>query len=46
MIPRRQVDGTDDAKDYSETIQAMCTMNMSAEEQSEVVPDGVLGLSY
>ena len=31
-----QVDGTNDAADYAETIQAMGTMNMSPEEQSEV----------
>ena len=32
-----QVDGTDDAKDYLETIEAMATMGLDESEQSEVL---------
>ena len=32
-----QVDGTDDRKEYEDTMKAMDTMNMDAEQQSEVV---------
>ena len=36
MFYHFQVDGTDDSSDFEETVQAMNTMNMTPDEQSEV----------